>query len=244
MSEANDIDDFVGQDPYYLWRDLPYDTRLPRDVVAAGLAKWLEGQLQWIWDQQTEIKTPWYLSRRKALRAWCLDEAALRLSAKGRDSYSAAEFAEIHFIEALHENKLAALRDSFWDGLFQNKKSIGDLAFFEHLSILIDQPPQPFHQGKRLFCLLWDRACIPLEYWKYSAAVLYLQDVLGRLDRHALAPDEVTLRQWVHRLGLRPFRPAVITGYTKGKSISRHGFNLEAFILARIPPPSLEDFVT
>jgi hypothetical protein len=239
MSEPNNIDKLVAQDPYYLWRELPYGARLPREVVATGLARWLQAHLVWIWDQRTQIKLPWYLARIDGLVAWSLDEAALRLSTfSNQDSFTAAEFHELHFAESLRKKKVAALRDPFWDELILHKKAEGDLNFFTHLPVLIHQPPYEFRQAKRLFCLLWDRGSIPLQYWSYAALAAYLEVTLSTLNRHAIAPDTEALRQWVSRLGLVPFRPAVVTRYdSRERQIPIDGFCLEAFQLARIPAP-------
>jgi hypothetical protein len=236
MSEANNIDDLVAQDPYFMWHDLPYDTRLPRDTVATGLAKWLETQLVWIWDQQTDIKIPWYLARRAGLRAWCWDEAVLRLKFSKLDSFTAAEFAELHFSEDLRERKLEALADPFWDELIAYKRRT-DLNFFTHLPILVHQSPYVFNQAKRLFCVLWDRLEPPYEFWSYSAMERHLAQSLAQKDRLALSPDKDTLRQWVHRLGLIPFRPAVITKYNRSGRIPLDGYCAEALVLAEIPVP-------
>jgi hypothetical protein len=105
------LDERVASDPYFAWAGLDYDARLPRETVQACLAKWLEAQLLWIWDQQTEIKLPWYLNRIDGLIAWCLDEAALRLSSfSAQDSFTAAEFKAFHFTEALRKKKRGAQR--------------------------------------------------------------------------------------------------------------------------------------
>ena len=236
MSEANNIDDLVAQDPYFMWHDLPYDTRLPRDTVATGLAKWLETQLVWIWDQQTDIKIPWYLARRAGLRAWCWDEAILRLKFSKLDSFTAAEFAELHFNEDLRERKLEALADPFWDELIAYKRRT-DLNFFTQLPILVHQSPYVFNQVKRLFCVLWDRLEPPYEYWSYGAIERHLEEALARKDRRALAPSEQTLRQWVNRLGLVHSKYTLVTKYSGGGHIPPDGYCLEALILAGIPVP-------
>jgi hypothetical protein len=237
MSEANNIDDLVAQDPYYLWRDLPYDTRLPRDVVAAGLSKWLEAQLAWIWDQQTEVKIAWYLARRAGLRAWCLAEAYLRLSFAKQDSFTAAEFCELHFAEELREHKQKVLADPFWNELFDYKRQTGDLNFFTHLPILVHQSPYVFNQAKRLFCVFWDRLEPPYEYWSYGAIERHLEETLARKDRRALAPSEELLRQWVNRLGLVHSKYTLVTKYSGAGRIPPDGYCPEALILAGVPVP-------
>jgi hypothetical protein len=236
MAETNNIDDLVVQDPYFLWRDMDYGARLSREAVAAGLAHWLACQLRWIWDQQTEVPIPWYLSQQEGLLGWCKDEADLRIGAR-QDSWSAVEFHSLHFAEALRDDKRRALQDPFWNDLFMHKKAEGDDSFFAHIPILIGQAPHTFLEAKRLFALRWDRAVVPLRFWSYSAIEAYLEELLAWHDRHGIAPSQETLRQWVRRMGLQPFRPAVVTRYVKGKGIPIDGFCPEALVLARIPVP-------
>jgi hypothetical protein len=237
MSEANNADERVEQDPYYMWANLPYGMRLPREAVAAGLAKWLESQLGWVWDQQTEVKIPWYLERRAGLRAWCLDEATLRLSSAKRDSFSAAEFCEFHFGEALREHGGRALAEPFWDELIWHKRQIEDFNFFTHLHVLVAQPSYEFSQVKRLFCVLWDRAVCPLEYWSYNAMEIYLKETMARKGVRDAVPSANTLCQWVGRLGLCHSKYTVVTKYTGNGCIPLDGYCAEALVMAGIPVP-------
>jgi hypothetical protein len=226
----------IGEDPYYLWRGLKEGARLPRDTVAAGLAYWLACQLRWIWNQQTEIPTPWYLAQEEGLLGWCRNESDLRLG-HAQDSWSAVEFYALHFAEALRKGKREALKDPFWSDLLLHKQAEGDDAFFAHIPILIGQALDTFLEAKRLFALRWDRSAVPLKYWAYTAIEVYLEELLAMGDRHSIAPSQETLRQWVKRMGLKPFKPAVVTRYVKGAGIPIDGFDMEAFLLSGIPAP-------
>jgi hypothetical protein len=177
-----------------------------------------------------------------------MHEAGARLSHfSSQASFTSLEFHELHFKEDLQDSQREALKDPFWDDLFLSKKEQGDLAFFTSLPLLINQPPFEFRQAMRLFCVKWDRATIPLEYWTGEAARAYLEASLIHIHRRDIAPSEETLRQWRHRLRLKLFKAPVITGYTlKGEipdslkgEIPDGCFCQEAFELAGIPAPSL-----
>jgi hypothetical protein len=164
----------------------------------------------------------------------------LRLSSFSKqDSYTAAEFCEFHFSEEAKKHGAEEIKDPFWDELFFFKKQTDPIPFFTHLPVLVSQPPFEFRHSMRMFCVLWDRAWIPLEFWSGEAAAAYLEVTLGKIDRRGIVPGAGTLRQWQHRLGLVPFRPAVITKYNRNGRIPADGFCLEAFELAGIPAPGV-----
>jgi hypothetical protein len=236
------FDPSIATDPYFIWKGLDPMTRLSRQIVQSGLGCWLASQLKWIWDAQTEIKTPWYLNRVVGLCAWSWYEAGLRLSSfSSQDSFTAAEFCEFHFREEARKHGAQEIKDPFWDTLFAHKKETGDLKFFTHLPVLVNQAPFEFQHAMRWFCVYWDRAEIPLEFWSSEAAATYLKIRLRQIDRHGIAPSAEVLRQWIHRLSLIPFKPPVITRYNWNGSIPHDGFDLEAFRLARIPVPIRQD---
>jgi hypothetical protein len=214
-------------------------TRLSRQIVQSGLGCWLASQLKWLWDDLTEVKTDWYLTRVVGLCAWCWYEAGLRLSGfSNQDSFTAAEFCELHFCEAAKKHGAGEIKDPSWDPLFSFKKSQGDLRFFTHLPVVVNQAPLEFRQAMRLFCVYWDRLPIPFEFWNVEATTAYLSVRLGQVDRHGIAPSPETLRQWRHRLGLVPFKLSVITKCNRNGEIPPEGFCLEAFELAGIPAPA------
>jgi hypothetical protein len=228
----------VATDPYFIWKGLDPMTRLSREIVQSGLGCWLASQLKWIWDDLTEIKTPWYMSRVVGLCTWCWYEAGLRLSSfSQQDSFTAAEFCEFHFSEAAKKHGTEAIKDPFWDELFDYKKKTGDLRFFTHLPILVNQAPFEHRRVMRLFCLYWDRLCeVPFEYWAAPAIARFLATKLERIDRHGIAPSTETIRQWRHRFGLVPFKPSVITMFSSNAGIPPCGYDHEAFELSGIPP--------
>jgi hypothetical protein len=231
------IDQRIATDPYYIWAGPDYGARLPREEVQSGLARWLEGQLRWVWDHQSPPH-PWYRKRTVGLAAWCRHEAALRLkSFSNQDSFTAAEFHEFHFREEAREHGVAEIKDPFWNTLFAHKKAQGDLKFFTHLPVLVNQAPFEFRQAMRLFCVFWDRAWIPLEFWNTEATSQYLKFVLNTIAGCGIAPSPDTVRQWRYRLGLLPFKPSVITKCRRNGDIPQGGFDMKAFMLAGIPAP-------
>jgi hypothetical protein len=234
------FDESVATDPYFVWKELDPMTRLSREIVQSGLGCWLASQLKWVWDDRTQIKTPWYLTRVAGLCAWCWHEAGLRLSSfSSQNSFTAAEFCEFHFSEQAKKHGAEEIKDPFWNELFAHKKAEGDLNFFTHLDALVNQAPFGFRHAMRLYCVYWDRAPIPLEYWSNESTAIYLEVKLNQIDRRGIAPSPETLRQWRQRLGLVPFKPSVIRKYGRNGEIPHDGFDLEAFKLAGIPEPDL-----
>jgi hypothetical protein len=231
------FDESIATDPYFIWKGLDPMTRLSRDIVQSGLGSWLAVQLKWIWDQQTKIKTSWYLNRVVGLCAWSWHEAGLRLSSFSKqDSFTAAEFCEFHFNEEAKRRGAEEIKNPFWNELFAFKKETGDLKFFTHLPVLVNQAPLEFHSVMRLYCLYWDRLCgIPLQIWSGEAAATFLKVKLRQIDRHGIAPSAELLSKWRERLGLVLFKPAAISKYNQIGEIPHDGFDLEAFMLAGIP---------
>ena len=233
------FDPALASDPYALWNGLEPGVRLERNIVQGGLGCWLAAQYRWIWDKQTKIRSPWYLSRLVGLCAWCWYEAGLRLSAfSSQDSFTQVEFRELHFCEQAKKRGAEAIKDPFWDELFSFKKKTGDLKFYANLPILMNQAPLEHRLAMRLFCLYWDRLCeIPLEFWTAPAVATFLATKLEQIDRHGIAPNTELVRKWRERLGLVPFKPSVVTQYLPRAGIPPTGYDHEAFQLAGIPAP-------
>jgi hypothetical protein len=234
------FDPQVATDPYFIWAGLDPMTRLSRQIVQSGLGCWLASQLKWVWDDLSQIKIPWYMTRVKGLCAWSWYEAGLRLSSfSNQDSFTAAEFCEVHFSEEAKKHGAEEIKNPFWNELFYFKKETGDLLFYTHLPILVNQPPLEMRQAMRLYCAWWDRFWVPMEFWSAEASSRYLEEKLGAIDRHGIAPSAERLRQWRHRLGLVPFKPSVVTRCPRDGDFPPGGFDLEAFELAGIPAPRI-----
>jgi len=222
-----------------MWRECGPDGLLPHDVVVEGFGRWLTRDYARVWYLQTDFKIRWYLRRRDSLTAWCMEESRSRLAASGyREFWSAEDFHLFHFSEAIQEHNKQAMRDPFWSRLFVNRQLAGDRGFFvARLPLLLGQQPHPFLTAKRLYAIFFDRLAIPLAWWRYNAAALYLEECLARLNLHALAPGTERLRKWAQELGLKKQRPAIITEWIKGVGPPESGFNLAAFLQSGIPIP-------
>jgi hypothetical protein len=227
----------LNQAPYTMWRERGPDGLLPHDAVVEGFGLWLTRDYARMWRLQTDLKARWYLQRRDSLKAWCLDEARDRLGSGYREFWSAEDFHSFHFNEAVQDFKRQALRDPFWTRLFVNRQLAGDDKFFARIPLLLAQQPYQFQTAKRLYAILFDRLAIPLAWWSFEAAAMYLEECLARIDRQALAPSGELLRQWTDRLGLKQERPVVITKWRRGVGVPPDGFDEEAYLCSPIPKP-------
>jgi hypothetical protein len=149
------FDSEVATDPYFIWKGLDPMTRLSREVVQSGLGCWLASQLKWIWDDLTEVKTQWYMTRVVGLCAWSWHEAGLRLSSFSKqDSFTAAEFCEFHFSEEARKHGAEEIKDPFWDELFRFKKTDGQDGFLYALTDLGESGPVRVPLGDAALCSL------------------------------------------------------------------------------------------
>ena len=87
--------------------------------------------------------------------------------------------------------------------------------------------PAPQDQALRLYCFLYDRAPVPLEFWSPEAATPYVKECLhsaqisiGHVSRHVI-------EKWAARTHLSFRKPLVVTGYTPSEGITE--FSLEAW---------------
>jgi hypothetical protein len=188
--------DKVEIDPYYMWAGFEPDEALPYVRVQEGLGRFFAYQLRRKWDLLTTVKADWYLKRDAGLFAWTWNEAGQRLAAAPRESYTAAQFRELHFSEALRKRGEAELRNPEWNDLFWYKKQTGDLKFFEHIALLINQSGVWQRLPMQIFCAFFDRlAPAPFEYWTYPAATEYLIEYLHRYQLSTTGITPEALRQ-------------------------------------------------
>jgi hypothetical protein len=89
-------------------------------------------------------------------------------------------------------------------------------------------------QAMRLYCLLYDRAPIPIEFWTFAATVPCFNKCLqtAQID---VSTDEQTLRSWATHLGLSLNLRPIVTAYSPQKGIT--GFDLDAFEIHGVPAP-------
>jgi hypothetical protein len=229
-------------DPHHLWDGLGIYHPLPYAAVLAGFARFLVHAVRVSWDHSTPIKQPWYLVREEGLKAWCLHAAKARLAVQQQPTYTLVQFHRLIFSERMRRGGKEAMSDPVWTPLFEHMQRTQNLQFFRRLPYLFNQKSPVANMGQFLFCLHWDRASIPLEYWSTPAAQRYL---LVRLGPNA-APMEEGLRVWANRLGLVRSYPLVVTIFDSGLGIPPEGFHLDALEYHGIPyePPTREQNIS
>jgi hypothetical protein len=235
---SEDSEDFY--DPNHLWQGLGLNHPLPYETVLEGFTRYLVHAIRWSWDHATSVTVnqPWYLARDEGLKAWCRQAAKSRMAINQRPTYTLVQFHRLVFTERMRRGGAKAMSDPVWTPLFEHMQLSGNVQFFARLPYLFNQRPPVANMGQWLFCLLWDRARIPLEYWSSPAAQGYLLTRLGP----NVAPSEDGLRLWVSRLGLVRGHPAVVTNFDPASGIPPEGFNAEALKYHGIPyqPPGVD----
>ena len=233
MKESNGMTraECNNNDPHCLWDGLGIDAPLPYNTVLEGFTRFLVRAIRWSWDHQSPITQPWYLARDEGLKVWCLHAARARLAVNQQPTYTLVQFHRLIFSEQMRQGGKEAMSDPVWTPLFEHMQLTRNLQFFRRLPYLFNQQPPVANMGQFLFCLLWDRASIPLEYWNTPAAQSYLQVRLGP----NAAPTEEGLRLWASRLGLVHSYPSVVTIFDSGLGIPPEGFHLEALEYHGIP---------
>jgi hypothetical protein len=219
-------------DPHHLWDGLGIDAPLPYNTVLEGFASYLVHAVRPSWDLATVIKQPWYFDRDEGLRAWCLHAAKARLAVSQRATYTLPQFHELIFSEQMRSGGREAMTDAVWTPLFEYMQRTGQDTFFRNLHYLFNQMRPKGQMARWLFCLLWDRASIPLEYWSYPAQACFLAT---RLSRN-VAPTDRLLCKWASRMGLTQSCPSVITDFDpRTGTIPEKGFDWAALKIHGIP---------
>jgi hypothetical protein len=209
-------------DPHHLWRGLGPNDSLPYETVLEGFARYLAHTIRWSWDDQTPVQHPYYLARDEGLRAYCRHAATARLGMQPRPSYTLVQFEELIFFEQMCK----AAREA---------AGPGRSSLFEQVrKILLKRKLPEGDMGRCVFCLLWDRATIPLEFWTYRATERFLAT---KLQARNAAPNEQRLRKWASRMELVHGYPSVVTNFNFRVGIPERGFNAEAFEPHGIPAP-------
>jgi hypothetical protein len=234
LSDSPENQPDPARDPYYLWHGLAPGIALPFDKVRDGLALFIKNSIRPGWDIQTERKLDWYLSRDEGLSKWAQHAANQRLKAYYRPAYTAQQFHELHFTEAMRAGGKKEFQDPFWTPLVAQKQLEGDTKFLRHIDILVNQPPLEFHAAMRLFCIYWDRYEIPFSFWTYPAIADFLRHSFRNIGPDQ-APSSNTVKQWANRLALSPTHPPVVTEFN---ALTSPNLDFAAFDFHRIPPPN------
>jgi hypothetical protein len=206
-------------DPYYMWENLEPEDTLAYAVVRDGLALFIAAQRRAQWNIDTKPETPEHLARDAGLRAWAVHEAKQRMKLHLLPAYSAADFHTLHFAEEIRDG--GNLNDPEWKSLIDHKLAVRDRIFFERIGLLMGQQGNWEHRAMMLFCLLWDRALVPLEYWCVPAATVFLREALLACSINVAGVTECTVRQWIRRLGLKRAMPPVVLKYWNKKVMPR-----------------------
>jgi len=206
-------------DPYYLWSGLQPGDTLPYATVREGLALFIAAQRRPQWDLTIKDQLPHHLIRDTGLRVWSLHEAEQRMALHLLPVYSAADFHTLHFAEEIRDG--GNLNDPEWGPLIRYKLDTRDRIFFERIGLLMSKHGNWEHRAMMVFCMLWDRGSVPLEYWCVPAATVFLREqlVACRISTSGVTVD--ALYQWIHRLGLVRALPPVVLKYWNKKRMPR-----------------------
>jgi hypothetical protein len=206
-------------DPYYLWTGLEPEDTLPYAAVRDGLARFITVQRRPQWDLTIKNQLPQHLRRDAGLRAWAAHEAEQRMKLHEVPDYSAADFHTLHFAEEVRDG--GNLNDPEWGPLIQHKLAVRDRVFFERIGLLMSKQGNWEHRTLMIFCMLWDRAAIPLEYWCVPASTVFLREELVACQISVSGVTEAAIYQWIHRLGLVRAQPPVVLKYWNKKRMPR-----------------------
>jgi len=215
-----DSDD--AYDPHRLWQGFGSNDSLPYETVLEGFTRYLAHTIRWSWDDQTPVQHAYYLARDEGLRAYCRHAATVRLGMQPPPSYTHVQFKELIFFEQMRKGAREAMAASSRGSLFEQVHKI-----------LLKRKLPVGDMGRWVFCLLWDRAIIPLEFWSYPATECFLAT---KLRARNAVPNEQRLRKWASRMKL-VHAYSVVTDFNSRVGIPERGFNAEAFRLSGIPTP-------
>jgi hypothetical protein len=202
--------------PQNLWEEEDPDYSAPYDEVLDRVARWLEAELQELWDRNTAIKHPWFLSRKAGLRAWSKHEARLRLSPFYRDHYTAADYHELSLLEKIQNHGDRELKDPYWADLISFQMQNEGLSFWRRIDKKAKLKPVQHQAVHRLFCCYWDRFDPPFEFWTYPAMVACFCEILRSEGAADNSVSEGNLRQLVARLDLEKSKQIIVREFVSG----------------------------
>ena len=226
-------------DPESLWEEKGLDCVAPYDEVLDRVARWLEADLQELWNHNTTIKHPWFMAREAGLRAWSKHEAALRLNSFYREKYTLADYFELKLLERIQTHGNAELKDPYWTDFLSFKTQGEGLPFVYRIGEKAKSKPVQHQVLHRLFCCYWDRLYVPFEFWTYLAIEACLIDVLKSKGAPCGSVSEGNLRQLVARFHLKKSKHIIVRKFAAGR-IER--FDEKAAVAAGLPKDA--DLVT
>ena len=229
-------------DPEKLWEDKGGDYMAPHDEVLERVARWLEPDLQEVWDGNTCIKQPWFLARNAGLRAWSFYEADLRLKPFYREKYTLSDYCEFKLLAGMQKHGEAEVKDPYWSDFLSFMTQTEGISFWGRIVEKAKLKPAQHQLVHRLFCFLWDREVVPFEFWTYSAMQVRFAEILtkkGAADTSSVSAGN--LRQLVARFKLTKSRHVIVSKFVAGNF---ERFDGKAAAAAGLPLPKGVDFVT
>jgi hypothetical protein len=202
-------------DPEKLWEDKGADYIAPYDEVLERVARWIESDLQELWNCNTTLKHPWFLARNAGLRAWSEHEAELRLNAFYREKYTLADYLELNLIERMQRHGDMEVKDPIWADFTSSQTQTEGISFWGRIVEKAKLKPSQHQLVHRLFCCYCDRFFVPFEFWTYPAMEACLTEIL--MEKHAIA-DSVrvgNLRQLVKRLKLQKSSHIIVRQFVR-----------------------------
>ncbi len=203
----------MGVDPESIWLEKGADYPAPRSEVEAVLADWQVEDFRPLWDRATPIKTSWYFSRETGLRAWGLWVARARIKVHWREAYTLKEFRQFRLAESWQRDP-DKIDDELAADIAAHLAEIDSAEFLRWASNVRRLKPVSLNPVQGLYCRLFDRAPIPLQYWTFPAAAAYLRLVARQKDNLDERRSADRLRQWAKRLSLFTAKPPIVRYFT------------------------------
>ena len=229
-------------DPEKLWEDKGVDYIAPYNEVLDRVARWIESDLQELWNCNTTLKHPWFLARNAGLRAWSFYEADLRLRPFYREKYTLSDYREFRLVERIQDHGEAEVKDPSWSDFLSFMTQTEGISFLNRIVEKAKLKPAQHQLVHRLFCCYWDRLFVPFEFWTYPAMEACLTEILtkkGAADTSSVS--EGNLRQLVARFKLTKSRHVIVSKFVAGNF---ERFDGKAAAAAGLPLPKGVDFVT
>jgi hypothetical protein len=224
----------VALDPESIWLEKGEDYPAPRAEVERLLAKWQIEESRQLWDRATRIKTPWYLGRETGLRTWGARTARTRIKVHWREVYTLKDFRQFRLAESWQRDP-GPIDDDRSVDIAAHLIAIDRKEFLRWTGNVQRRGAPSLDPIQGLYCCLFDRAEIPLEYWTFPAAAAYLRFRTGHRDALDERREADRLRQWANRFGLRTARPPIVRKFTVVGGIK--GFDLQAARTHGLPLP-------
>jgi hypothetical protein len=168
------------------WVEKGEDYRAPRAEVERLLAKWQIEESRLLWDRATRIKSPWYLARETGLRTWGAHTARTRIKVHWREVYTLKDFRQFRLAESWQRDS-GVIDDDLASDIAAHLMELDSAAFLRWAGNIRRSKRVTLNPAQGLYCCLFDRAEIPLEYWTFPAAAAYLRFRTGPAGRVRLS---------------------------------------------------------